>query len=190
MPTTWIEVADNAVKIGLGAVVAAWASIHVATLKHKGDRRKDSLDNKRRLLEGAIVETEPFFRLHRTFLNKAQNGSRRADEAKSSGNPFTAEQIAKVRAPMFEMAALDGPYLSRYHDALRQAGFLKLTGSSDEARMLKDLLALCMAHRNCITGPQMPQELQPESEISGMTDQFIAQRNAYEDAIGRHYSAL
>lgn len=69
MTTTWIEVADTAVKIGLGAIISGLTGYALATTNHNRDLKKELIKTKTRILEEACSEAESYFSYVNKFLN-------------------------------------------------------------------------------------------------------------------------
>ncbi|RBO83965.1 hypothetical protein [Marinomonas aquiplantarum] len=56
--TTWINVADNAVKIGLGALLGGGFGLFVAWMNNKSQVKKDLHDRRRAILEGVLESVD------------------------------------------------------------------------------------------------------------------------------------
>jgi hypothetical protein len=57
---TWLEVADSAIKIGLGAVIAAISTILITKIQHRHSLHKDRVDREYQLLKGIAEKVEQF----------------------------------------------------------------------------------------------------------------------------------
>lgn len=61
MPTSWIEVADTAVKIGLGALITGASAYLLARENHTNSVRRDMTAKRVSILEAACASAEEYF---------------------------------------------------------------------------------------------------------------------------------
>jgi hypothetical protein len=94
MTTTWIEVVDTAVKIGLGAVITGAATYFVAQLNHKNGIAKDFISKKVSILEEISELTEEYFYFC-TRLNNRVGGILK--NATNAGMELTAAQKKRIQ---------------------------------------------------------------------------------------------
>ncbi|MDN8001410.1 hypothetical protein QZN00_30220 [Burkholderia multivorans] len=94
MPITWIDIADSAVKIGLGGIIGGIATTlaryqknrHEMSLDHNSaerDKEKEICANRRRLVEAATTSIDGFFRLHERLAMQAGGAAGAAQRLKS-----------------------------------------------------------------------------------------------------------
>ena len=65
---TWIEIADTAVKVGLGAAIGGATTYFIAKLNHDKEMEKDRLRRKREILEKVADNCEIFSRCVRAYI--------------------------------------------------------------------------------------------------------------------------
>lgn len=61
MPTEWIDIADTAVKIGLGAIISGIATYRVARQNHDHEHKKDKIARRVDGIERAAADTDLYF---------------------------------------------------------------------------------------------------------------------------------
>lgn len=74
-PVTWAQVASDAVKIGLGAVVGGGFGVWLALLNNRQQVARDFHARKRRLLEKVVSEFDEFFKDLTLFATSLRNAS-------------------------------------------------------------------------------------------------------------------
>jgi hypothetical protein len=67
MMTTWIDVADSAVKIGLGALLGGWFGFANAKLAHEREAIIEFVKSRRDILKDAIQRCDTFSRAHADY---------------------------------------------------------------------------------------------------------------------------
>ncbi|WP_369915943.1 hypothetical protein AB8810_06975 [Xanthomonas sp. NCPPB 3005] len=96
MAITWIEVADTAVKIGLGAIIGGISSYLLATTTHKHNISRDLTARKIRLLEVACEEAEKFFSYTILLYNKVSIFSRDNNISRRDQSDFESDFIIEA----------------------------------------------------------------------------------------------
>ena len=71
----WALVVDDAVKVGLGALIAGIASITTTLIMRKSDQRKRQFDKRLELLEEATLEVSKFGSTVSTYWAQVRNAA-------------------------------------------------------------------------------------------------------------------
>jgi DNA polymerase III alpha subunit len=202
MPLTIYDLIDDAIKIGLGAVIGAASSLAVALLKNRHDaksfdrtanheRQKERRANRRRLIESTATATEPFIRSHRQLLIAISNSARRFDEATAKGTPLTSAQIKKEREALHVLGnAQGGTYGEQYFAASAQISFLALAAASHESKLLGALVSKGMGQRDAVLGPGTPGTLPTHAMAKAAIKEFGELRMSFITALGKLYDEL
>lgn len=134
MATTWIDVADTAVKIGLGAAVAAIGSYFLAVKNHNQVLSRDFATKKISILESACTDAEEYFNfcsyLYNTVsiyadFNHDDQRNQTDEEIKAvvDAHDKIVEALAarnRARAKMALLGVSDAlDELTRYNDTLK-----------------------------------------------------------------------
>lgn len=132
---TWLEIADTAVKVGLGALIAGLAGFAVEVYRRKAERKRQSEERWRQLIEKPVVEfvDEMLVLMTKSYWDKADRSEIKTDERL---------EVFRQKEAMIEarLSAMNNPALSRSFRALDQA-FMSFRveineGSLDKARRL------------------------------------------------------
>ncbi|HEX7314363.1 MAG TPA: hypothetical protein VF297_10595 [Pyrinomonadaceae bacterium] len=91
--TNWVDVADTAVKIGLGALLGGVFSIVLAWLSHKQSTSRDYFKRRRELIEGIVDDLDRFYRSMSLFRSSLQN----LLFIKNSQQPMTEEHLKAIK---------------------------------------------------------------------------------------------
>lgn len=107
MPTTWIEVADTGIKIGLGALLSGVAAISIGKLNHRNSLEKEYVLKHRLILESVTSEVEvvttallKYWSGITDWIKTKENG----DEISDQKREFVSE-CRKVLFDRFEVSA-------------------------------------------------------------------------------------
>jgi hypothetical protein len=71
--TNWSDVADTAIKIGLGALLGGVFSIVLTWLSHRQSTSRDYFKRRRELIEGIVDDLDRFYRNMSLFRSSLQN---------------------------------------------------------------------------------------------------------------------
>jgi hypothetical protein len=123
MSVTWIEVADTATKIGLGALISGAAAYMLAKLSHKQNISKELVTKKTSILEEICELAEEFFYFG-TALHNIVGGFTRA-------GPNDIYQTAHQRAVLAAHHEKFFPALQARNKAIAKARLLKLPAAAD-----------------------------------------------------------
>lgn len=202
MPLTTYDLIDDALKIGLGAIIGAGSSLAVALLKNRHDvktfertvdheKQKERRANRRRLIESTATATEPFIRSHRQLLIAISNSARRSDEATAKGTPLTGDQIKKERQALHELGkAHGGDYGEQYFTASAQISFLALAAASHESKLLSTLVRKGMGQRDAVLGAGTQGTLPTHATAKTAIKEFGELRMSFITALGKLYDQL
>lgn len=201
MPLTAYDLIDDAIKIGLGALIGAASTIAAALLKNRHDiaalknsanneREKERRTNRRRLIEAAVTGTEPFIRAHRQLLLATNNSAARAERAIKSGTPLTKVQLDAEREKLLEIGGMKTVYAEHYHSAHSHVGSLALAAASHESKLLSGLVAVATKQRDAILGTGTSGKLPVAADIKSAIKEFGEVRLKFLSALGELYDAL
>ncbi|WP_321849700.1 hypothetical protein [Burkholderia diffusa] len=194
MPTTWLDLADSAIKIGLGGLIGAAATITTTVLRNRHEKRnvaddreyeahKESRSNRRRLMESVVGAVEPFFRCHRDFLITVVNVGIQCDEEIQKAGKASIEFSDQCYREMYDAAPLEGVYSENYHIATGQVGILMLAGVPRSAEQLRELVIFLVMQRDDLVS----------KASSGTLPAAVSARTAraeFEKRIGEFLGAL
>ena len=93
MATEWIDIADTALKIGLGALISGVSTYKVSSLNHKKEVEKALIEKKINILEEISESAETYFYFC-TSLYNGVGGMQR--NAKNVGEQLTEPQRKKL----------------------------------------------------------------------------------------------
>ena len=99
---TWIDVADNAVKIGTGALVGGGFAIWRAHLSNRNKAKKSLLDKKREMIEKVLVEVDDFYALATVYWARLDN----ALDKRNGGHELTSTEAHDLE--VLEQQLLEG----------------------------------------------------------------------------------
>ncbi|CAE6860712.1 hypothetical protein R75461_07965 [Paraburkholderia nemoris] len=160
MSTSWIDIADSAVKIGLGGIIGGVATLIAGMQRNRHElateriatereRERELRSNRRRLLETATASVEIFFRLHETVAREAEGAALRiADQH----NPVTANEREWYRKAFRVLC--DKDYVAAADEARAQITTLKLASASGAAEALKIAISTALGYRDTLAGPK------------------------------------
>ncbi|MBU9687006.1 hypothetical protein KTF56_29360 [Burkholderia gladioli] len=201
MPLTTYDLIDDAIKIGLGALIGAVGTISAALLKNRHDiaasrnsadneREKERRTNRRRLIEAALTGVEPFIRRHRQLLLATHNSVARSERAIKSGTPLTKAQISSERKNLIEIGGMKTVYAEHYYSAHSHVGSLSLAAASHESKLLSGLLSVATKQRDAILAAGTSGKLPTVDDIKLAIKEFSEIRVKFLGALGELYDAL
>lgn len=134
MPTTWIDITDTAIKIGLGALISGIATYKVAQTNHKNDITKTLTNKKVEILEELSELAEEYFYFCTALNNKVGGMQKVAD---NTGKPLTENQskaIAKAHENFTET-------LSKRNKAISKIKILGIVDAEEAIRNYNDVMS-------------------------------------------------
>ena len=132
---TWLDIADTAVKVGLGALIAGVAGFAVEVYRRSTERNRKAEDRYRQFIEKPVVEfvDEMLVLMTKSYWDKADGSEIEIDERL---------EVFRQKEAMVEarLSTINNPALSQSFRALDQA-FMSFRveineGSLDKARTL------------------------------------------------------
>ncbi|MAK72324.1 MAG: hypothetical protein CMF19_09830 [Idiomarinaceae bacterium] len=140
----WIQVADSAVKIGLGAVIAGISTYATIKAKSNSDKEKIKLENRIALLQQASQDLENSFANARRFLNRMPVKVSSIEEGEKISDKEYFQNLKPELVKLEDSIAESSIYLNRAISNLTLVGFttedraLKL-GITDTFNLRDDL---------------------------------------------------
>ena len=102
MPTTWIEIADTTVKIGLGAIISGGSAYILARHNHSKSIEKEYLFKQREILETVTLDVEEMTHTLLKYWSNILDWARdKEKDLKSSEEKF--EQVTSLRSEVFTL---------------------------------------------------------------------------------------
>lgn len=102
MPTTWVEIADTAVKIGLGAIITGTSAYILARHSHLKSIEKEYLFKHREVMESVTLDIEEMTHVLLKYwsfiLEWARNKDRGIENSKDK-----SDQIKSLRSEVFSL---------------------------------------------------------------------------------------
>ncbi|MGF6875803.1 hypothetical protein [Paraburkholderia sp. MM5477-R1] len=198
MPVTWIDIADSAVKIGLGGIIGGIATVlvghqknkHEVSLGHRSaerEKQKELRANRRRLVEAAATSIDSFFRLHERLAMQAGGSAATVQKFKSENNELSPEKVKELRQRFITLCGDD--YFDGYHSARTQIAMLKLASATEAADALTVACRTAVNYRDLLTSnganfiPTVDQAKQSRRE-------FRQKREVFEDTLSNYYAQL
>ncbi|WP_312377120.1 hypothetical protein [Pseudomonas oryzihabitans] len=169
MPTTWIEIVDTTVKIGLGAVVTGIATLVNNKLSHAKSVEKDSLQRSIAVLESVTLSIEEMTHTllkHWSFIIDVARNSEKGVEASEE----RLRHIAGLRSEVYHL----------FKGFTNGEGRLLLIGCVDQQKKLREYGSIISEYHR-YTSPNNAPASSAELE---------AWRNKILDARGQLYVAL
>ncbi len=99
---TVLQVVDNAIKIGLGGIVAVWGTVSVAKLKHKHDAKSEQVKRRNEVIESValnLVEVTHAWLVYWAYL--IESSRHMANESSMSSERQLKFDVSK--AELFEV---------------------------------------------------------------------------------------
>lgn len=96
MPKEWIDVADTAVKIGLGALITGVFTYLGVKTSHNSEKQKFMLEHKTKLLEQISDDVETYFRSFDSYISKVAGITKHQKNNDKEGNDFSASQKKSI----------------------------------------------------------------------------------------------
>lgn len=155
MPVSWIDVADTAVKIGLGALISAGASITVARLNHRKENQKTIISKKLQMVEDISELAEEYFYFFTRLSNRVGPMIRISDNV---GKSLTEAQ-RKIIAERHEGF---GELLSKRNKAVALIMILKIEAARAALKSFNDALAEyrdIIVFQKILIGPEQAEEI-------------------------------
>ena len=110
--TTWINVADTAVKIGLGALIGGAFGVWVALLNNRSQSSRGYLEKKRIILEAVLADVESFLSATTLYWANLANAIYKRDQ----GHKLTdadSKELSKLEQSLFESFKVVGTSSAR-----------------------------------------------------------------------------
>lgn len=92
MPKEWIDVADTAVKIGLGAAITGVFTYLGVKASSRSEKQKYTLEHKVKLLEQASEDVETFFRSFDSYISQVAGVTKHKKQSNTETAHFTDRQ--------------------------------------------------------------------------------------------------
>jgi hypothetical protein len=105
--TTWINVADTAIKIGLGALIGGAFGIWVALVNNRSQSSRTYLEKKRSILESVLADVESFLGATIMYWANLSNAVYKRDKGIRLTEADTKE-LKKLEQALFESFKLLG----------------------------------------------------------------------------------
>jgi hypothetical protein len=96
LPKEWIDVADTAVKIGLGALITGIFTYLGVKTSSSSEKQKFMLEHKTKLLEQISDDIETYFRSFDSYIAKIAGITKRQKQNNEEGNDFSARQRKSI----------------------------------------------------------------------------------------------
>ncbi|MBO2553326.1 MULTISPECIES: hypothetical protein [Shewanella] len=96
MPKEWIDVADTAVKIGLGALITGVFTYLGVKTSHRSEKQKFMLEHKTKLLEQISDDVETYFRSFDSYIAKIAGITKHQKNNNEEGNDFSVKQKKSI----------------------------------------------------------------------------------------------
>jgi hypothetical protein len=177
MTTTLIEIADTAVKIGLGATISSFATYFVAHLNHRNGVSKDLINKKVAILEEISKLAEEYFYFCTALSNKVGGMLRTADNA---GRTLTSAQQAAISKEHERFKEI----LSKRNLALSKVKLLRIPKAEVAMRRYNDVLG---EFRDIVVFSKV---LMSEEKRNELADRFSLEKDAFYEALSDYMAAL
>ena len=102
MPTTWIEIADTAVKIGLGAIITGASAYILARHNHSKSIEKEYLIKHREVMESVTLDIEEMTHVLLKYWSFILDWARNRDKG-ITNIEGKSDQIKSLRLEMFSL---------------------------------------------------------------------------------------
>jgi hypothetical protein len=135
MALTWIEVADTAIKIGLGAVVSGVGAYVLAQLSHKNSISKEVVSRKIAILE-EVNELASVYFYYVTRLTNSVDGMLTANPERE-GADFNDDEYEFLHRNEDNLTEI----LEKRNRAIAKARLLKLSSAADEILKFNEILS-------------------------------------------------
>lgn len=162
----WIDVADDAVKVGLGALIAAGAGFLTVSVTRKNDQKKHYYENRMDLLKEAVLEVSTFGSTVSTYWARFCDAVYRRDTHQKSTD-----------AQKKELADLEKKSFDGFTNASTPRAKLSMLGEHDARIAMDNLVKTCdiffkMAD---LTDPNCTQDLLDtmKKEIASARENFF-----------------
>ncbi|XKH01133.1 hypothetical protein LG325_13760 [Marinobacter nauticus] len=100
MASTWLDIVDTAVKIGLGAAISGIATYAVTRYKHVSDKSLEATQRKRDALSQVAEEVEEFSHISLNYWARILDWTRKRANGKSP-NETQEQELRLVRTELF-----------------------------------------------------------------------------------------
>jgi hypothetical protein len=127
-PKTWIDVADDAVKIGLGALLGGSFAVLVARLNNRSQIARSLLEKRREIIESVLTDIDSFTTAASVYWANLSNAVFKRDQ-KEFLSPEDLGQLKELEQALFESFTISGRCSAR----------LLLIGEREAAKKLRDL---------------------------------------------------
>lgn len=132
LTTDWATVVDDAVKVGLGALIGAIGTISTTLIMRKSDQRKRHFEKRLELLQEAVLEVSKFGSSVSTYWAHVRNAAFLRD-TKSPIPPQMQSELDRQEKEVFrQFAELSSPRAK-----------LSMIGEQPSRTALEDLRAVC-----------------------------------------------
>lgn len=176
MPTTWIEIVDTAVKIGLGAVVTGVATLVNNKLSHANTTEKDSLQRSVTALENVTLSIEEMTHTllkHWSFVMDVARNNEKGVEASEE----RVKHIAGLRSEVYHL----------FKGLTNSEGRLLLIGCVDQQKKLREYGSMISEYHR-YTSPNNAQT--SSAELESWRVKLLEAREQLYTALNRAYRGV
>lgn len=180
MPKEWIDVADTAVKIGLGALITGvFTYLGVKTSK-SSEKQKFMLEHKTKLLEQISDDVEIYFRSLDSYIAKVAGITKRQKQNNEEGNDFSVTQ----RKFIFERDQVLVKGWAYQNSAISR---LRLVKADDAVKAISKVSSLEKELRDRIV---FDKEVPAYDEVVGLRKRVSYQKKEVHKALADFYEGL
>jgi hypothetical protein len=175
--TTWIDIVDTAVKIGLGAAISGVATYRVAILSHRNSVTKDIINKKIEIIEEISELSEEYFHFCNT-LNNIVIGM--LTHASNVGQALTENQKKRISEAHKNIIGA----LSKRNKALSKVQILRIPNAELALLTYNNILIELrdiIVYNNILISPEKHSEL---------IDKFREQKDIFYKAISGYMASL
>ncbi|MCS4282029.1 hypothetical protein M2396_000294 [Pseudomonas sp. BIGb0278] len=173
MPTTWIEIVDTTVKIGLGAVVTGIATLLNNKLSHTKSAEKDSLHRSVAVLESVTLSIEEMTHTllkHWSFIVDVARNSEKGVEASEE----KLKHISGLRSEVYHL----------FKGLTNGEGRLLLIGCVDQQKKLRNYGSIISEYHR-YTSPN--NALASSAELESWRTKILDAREQLYSALNKAY---
>jgi len=199
MPIAWIDIADSAVKIGLGGIIGGIATVLAGRQKNKHEillghhsaereKQKELRANRRRLIEAAATSIDEFFRIHERLAMQAGSSAATVHTIKSKNKELSPEQIKSLRE-RFTTFCGEG-YFDGYYSVRAQIAMLKLASATEAANALLVACRTAVNYRDLLASKGGPDFIPTMEQAKAARNEFRQKREVFENTLSEYYAQL
>jgi len=100
VPTSWLDIIDTTVKIGLGAAISGIATYSVTRLKHKSDKELSTTNLKRESLNQVAEQVEEFSHICLNYWARVLDWTRKKQNGRTVNSTLESE-LKNIRSELF-----------------------------------------------------------------------------------------